>query len=221
MLNYREAGQDVLFNVTKWHINVLLSEKRSLVFLYQPLKLESTARLEKDLYVDNVRFNAGTAIHFLYSFPFYRMSYLVDKNPDPFEERAYGVSMQLRNATINFESSDGEKLVTQRDVGLVPILKFRSRNALSEKWWWGTELDGFYAPISYLNGSDTEVIGSILDANFTFGTHMKSGALPYVNLRYISGGAVGDSEDAKFSGDGFNENWLHFLAVQLGVELEL
>ena len=50
--------------------------------------------------------------------------------------------------------------------GPVPVLKFRTRYSPNKKTYSEFEADGFYAPISYLNGSDNEVVGAILDASF-------------------------------------------------------
>lgn len=35
--------------------------------------------------------------------------------------------------------------------------------------WWGTEIDGIYAPISGVNGSSSEVTGALLDASLRVG----------------------------------------------------
>ena len=96
----------------------------------------------------------------------------------------------------------------------------RLRHRLNDTWWWGSEIDGFYAPISYLNGSNNEVIGAILDANLRFGANLNNQYYPYLNLRYLSGGAKGTSNEKDF-GDGFTENWLHFLIVSVGVNTSL
>ena len=77
------------------------------------------------------------------------------------------------------------------------------------------EADGIYAPVSYLNGSDNEIVGAILDASFRAGTRVRRGDL-FVNVRYLGGGAVGTGTDDIGPGDGYVKNWLHFLIGTLG-----
>lgn len=79
---------------------------------------------------------------------------------------ALGATLQIRNATIGFESADGSQRRISRDVGPVPALKFRSIYRQSKHMSLEIEVDGIYAPISYLNGSDNEVVGALIDASF-------------------------------------------------------
>jgi len=83
------------------------------------------------------------------------------------------------------------------------------------------EADGIYAPVSYLNGSDNEIVGAILDSSLRTGIKMKEPINIFLNLRYLGGGAVGTSEDNQGPGDGFVENWLNFATVSLGCVYEL
>lgn len=85
--------------------------------------------------------------------------------------------------------------------------------------WWGLEVDGFYAPVSYLNGDDNEVIGSILDASGRVGVLLDHGTDAFLNLRYIGGGAEGIDDDSTGPGDGYTSNWLHFVSLSLGIGL--
>lgn len=213
----KEGGQDNLFNLAKLSLDLELDPHHKVTFLYQPLTLSSRAVIERDVTIDNVSFPSGTPMTFLYDFPFFRGSYLYDFDPDPKQELAAGVSLQLRDAVIEFASLNGDKFVSNRNVGPVPILKFRSKHYFDEKFWWGSEVDGFYAPISLLNGSTTDVIGSILDANLRAGWDINDKNAAFINLRYIGGGAVGTSNSPKAQGDGFNENWLHTVGLTLGV----
>jgi len=216
-----EGGQDNLFNLAKLSLDLELNPQHKVVFMYQPLTLASRAVIERDVTIDNIAFPAGTPMSFLYDFPFFRASYLYDFNPDPREELAVGLSLQLRDAVIEFASLDGERLVSARNVGPVPILKFRSQHYFHDSFWWGSEVDGFYAPISILNGSTTDVIGAILDANLRAGWDINAQHAVFINLRYLGGGAVGTSKDPNNQGDGFNENWLHTIGLTLGVRTAL
>lgn len=211
-----DGGQDVLFAVSRYSLELDLNRRNTLVFLYQPLQLESQVLLSDDLIVDDMVFSASTGVKLLYNFPFYRLSYLreLTKRPRTFTF-AIGLSLQIRNATINFESSDGTKLRTNRDVGPVPILKLKTRKYFNDRLFTEVEADGFYAPISYINGSDKEIIGAILDASWRTGYQFDTRVKGFFNLRYLGGGSVGTG-DIDGPGDGYLKNWLHFYTVSLG-----
>ncbi|MFW5656671.1 MAG: hypothetical protein ACOC0C_03560 [Bacteroidota bacterium] len=221
-INYvKEGGQDVLFPVSRLSLELEIKEKHTINLLYQPLRLESSALLERDLTIDELTFPAGTSVDFLYNFPFWRISYLNELLPD--NERfkfALGASLQIRNATIAFESTDGSLFRSNRDIGPVPVLKFRTRYNFNEVTYTEIETDGFYAPISYINGSDNEVVGAILDASLRQGLMVSDRVNTFLNLRYLAGGAVGTSEDETGPGDGYVKNWLHFLTVSAGFVYE-
>ncbi|MDF1565780.1 MAG: hypothetical protein P1V51_22285 [Deltaproteobacteria bacterium] len=221
LIDYKaEGGQEVLFPVSRFSMELGLNARHRLVFLYQPLKIDTVNILPRDLVISEATYPAGTPVRFVYGFPFWRASWLYDFAPGPERELSFGVSLQLRDATITFETLDGTILRNSRDVGPVPILKARWRQPLSRSFWVGAEADGFYAPISYINGSDNEVVGAILDASLRAGLELEGGATLFLNLRYLGGGAVGQSEPDG-PGDGYVKNWLHFLTVTLGATYDL
>jgi hypothetical protein len=221
-INYiKDAGQDNLFPVSRLSLELSVNQKHYYTFLYQPLRLESTALLYRDLTIDELTFPAGTSVNFLYNFPFFRFSYMKELMPNNEKwDFAFGASLQLRNATISFESTDGTLFRANRDIGPVPILKFRTRYTQSEKTYTEIEADGFYAPISYLNGSDNEVIGAILDASIRQGLKINDEVGAFLNLRYLGGGAVGESDTDERPGDGYTKNWLHFTTVTIGFKYQ-
>ncbi len=221
-INYvTEGGQDVLFPVSRLSLELEIKERHTITLLYQPLRLESTALLSRDLTIDELTFPAGNSVDFLYNFPFFRASYMKELMPnnDKFDF-ALGASLQIRNATISFESTDGTLFRSNRDIGPVPILKFRTRYRPNALTYTEIEADGFYAPISYLNGSDNEVVGAILDASLRQGLKLSDEVGFFLNLRYLGGGAVGTSDDDPGPGDGYVKNWLNFLTVTGGFVYE-
>ncbi|MEM6296876.1 MAG: hypothetical protein AAGA54_36770 [Myxococcota bacterium] len=215
-----DLGQDTLFPFGRLSADLDIGTRRqhTISLLYQPLNLESQAVAERDLVVEDVTFAAGTPIDFRYSFPFWRISYLYDILPGP-SEVGFGGSLQIRNANIEYASQDGVQLRAVRDVGPVPVLKFRGRGFVRGRFWMGGEVDGFYAPIRYINGGRSDVEGAILDMSLRGGLAWRYGVDTFVNVRYLAGGARGTSSDPDPFSDGFNTNWLHFLTVSLGVSL--
>ncbi len=220
-INYvTQGGQDNLFPISRFSLDFNLTRRSSISLLYQPLKLETTQFLEEDLVIDEEIFPAGKGVKFLYNFPFYRISYLYELLPNnPNYDLGVGLSMQLRNATISFESVDGLHFRRNSDIGIVPILKVKGYRYFGKKFFAGIEADGFYAPVSYLNGSDNEVIGAILDASLRGGFSLTNNANTFLNLRYLGGGAVGTG-DPDGPGDGYVRNWLNFLTVTAGFSYE-
>jgi hypothetical protein len=178
--------------------------------------------LQNDLSVDKQLFPATTPMDFRYGFDFYRASYLYDFwFNDPDRELAVGGSLQIRNATIDFTSADGTMRRTNRDIGPVPLIKFRIKHTFKTGWFIGGEIDGIYAPVKYLNGSNTDVVGALLDANFRTGIPLNNYSETFLNVRYLGGGAEGTSKNNPGPGDGFTSNWLQFLTISVGTELRL
>ncbi|MBA2662577.1 MAG: hypothetical protein H0U74_09805 [Bradymonadaceae bacterium] len=216
-----DGGQDNLFGFARASAEAKFINRHVVIFLIQPLDLQSRVLLREDLVVDELTFPAGTAVDLRYGFPFYRVSYMYDFVRSPRTELAAGASLQLRNATITFASADGELFRARRDVGPVPILKFRFHHLRETGWWFGFEADGFYAPGAILNLRDVDVLGAILDASLRVGVRASERFDTFLNLRYIGGGADGASEQPDDIGDGYTRNWLHLMTVSLGVTYEL
>ncbi len=221
MIDYvDEGGQDNLFPYSRLQADLDLGDRHSIVLLYQPINVNTKARLKRPLVIDNMEVPANTPMAFRYGFDFYRGSWLYDLNDSPRKEVALGLSLQIRNATIDFERLDGEGLRSSRDIGPVPVLKFRTRQPMGEQGaFWGFEADGFYAPIKYINGSDVDVVGAILDTSAKVGLPMRHGADAFLSLRYIGGGAEGTSDDFLAPADGYVENWLSTVALSIGTQL--
>ena len=215
------GGQDVLFAATRFSAEMDIGNRNTFILLYQPLQLETEDLLRHHVTVDNLTFPVATGLKCLYGFSFYRASYLREMLADNKRYKlALGLTLQIRNATISFESADGSGYRTNRNIGLVPALKLRGQMNLTDRFFIGTEADGIYAPISYLNGSSNEVVGAILDASVRVGAKIKPGTL-FVNARYLGGGATGTSTNPTWPGDGYVKNWLHFLIISLGAVYDL
>ena len=148
---------------------------------------------------------------------FWRLSYLYDFSKQRDREIAVGISLQIRNASISFRSYEGTLFRINQNVGPVPIFKFRTRVPLWTRFWFGSEIDGFYASGKYLTGSENDFVGSILDASIRLGCELNKKFDAFLNIRYLGGGARGTEEDDPGPGDGYTENWLHTMTVTLGV----
>jgi hypothetical protein len=213
----KDGGQDVLFPITRFSIEMDVNKQNTFILLYQPLRIESQSFLRTDVVFNDITFPASTGINCLYNFPFYRFSYLRELMPDnPKYKFAIGGSLQIRNATISFESTDGSRFTTNGGIGPVPALKIRGKAQLNNCFYAELEADGIYAPVSYLNGSDNEIVGAILDANLRMGAQINESGRLFLNIRYLGGGATGTDTGDVWPGDGYVKNWLNFLTVSTG-----
>lgn len=213
-----EGGQDVLYPFFRPSVEGRFGRHR-VGFVYQPIDLEGEVVTRRDWVIDDLTFPADTPVNTRYSFPFWRASYGYDVLSDPDWELELGASLQLRDATITFTNAAGTLRRTERDVGPVPILRARLRIPVTDGSWFETEVDGFYAPVKYINGGDSDVVGAIVDWSVRYGFDIDESFDAFVNLRYLGGGAEGTS-DSEF-GDGFTKNWLHFATVSLGFTYDL
>jgi hypothetical protein len=215
-----EGAQNNLFLFLRLSGEVTLFKRHTLMFLYQPLNVQSQTVLRNELKQDTATFDQGEALDLRYGFDFYRVSYLFDIFPEKNRELSFGLSFQLRNATIVFTNVQGTKRSYRNDVGIVPILKSRGYFLFANRLSFGFEIDGFYAPISILNGSTNEVTGAILDASLRIGYRIHPHADLYFNVRYIGGGGVGtDSTPDEPGADGYVANWLHTFSFSLGIAI--
>jgi hypothetical protein len=213
----KDGGQDNLFPFFRPTAS-FRAGREAFTVLWQPLDLNTTATLERDLRVDGEVFAAGNPIDLRYGFSFWRFSWghrVVQKDD---RELSLGLGLQIRNATIGFTATDGSMSVVKRDIGPVPLLELEWRRHYDNGGFFEAEVDGFYAPIKYLNGRDLDVVGAIADIQLRTGVALAAPYETFVGLRYLGGGASGTGTP-QGSGDGYTENWLHFLTVTLGVRL--
>jgi hypothetical protein len=212
-----EGGQNILFPFKRISGEIHFGPRHALIALIQPLTVETEALLTRDVVIDDLVFPENTPMRFTYGFDFYRLSYQYDLIRARDKEFAIGLSLQLRNASIRFQSLDGTLFRVNQDVGPVPIFRVRTRFPLNEQVWWGTEIDGFYASGRYITGSNDDFEGAILDGSCRLGFTMSKTIDAFINLRYLGGGARGTNEDDAGPGDGYTNNWLHTVSVTLGV----
>lgn len=209
-----DGGQDNLFPFAR-PTATLRWRRQNFTALWQPLTLDTTVTLDRPLRVDDVVFPAGRPVDLTYGFSFWRLSWghrAIDR--DDFE-LSVGAGLQVRNATIGFTSVDGALSEVNRDIGPVPLLELELRKAYEDGFHLEAEIDGFYAPIKYLNGRDVDVVGAIADIQVRAGVDLNEPIIAFMGLRYLGGGASGTGTPDG-TGDGYTENWLHFLTLTLG-----
>jgi len=200
-------------------------------FLYQPLTLRTESRVDNagGITIDNVTFGDGTPLSLKYGFDFYRATYRYRLVNNEAWQFAVGGALQIRNASIIFDgydaAGDDVRVITQ-DLGPVPVISLAGRRSWADGavFLEGT-LDGFYAPVRYLNLRDVDVIGWLYDASFRMGvqTHERSHA--YLSVRFLGGGADGTGAERTLWTESRNEprytwNNLNLATLSLGVKVQ-
>lgn len=215
-----DVAQSNLYLFLRVQVDVDVWRQHLITFLYQPLDITSTASAPRDLTIDGLVFPAGEPIQARYGFPFFRAGWAFDVLAGRDEELAFGLGLQLRNATIEFRSLDGERFRTRTDVGPVPLLRARGRVGFGGGWFFAFEADGWWSPIPGLNGTDNGLVeGAIADVSVRLGWRVLPHVDGFVSVRYLGGGADGTGDPTPTS-DGFQANWLHFLNISLGATID-
>ena len=211
-----DGGQDNLFPYQRFEVNFLVNKRQSFLLLYQPLNLLTTQEASADIQVNNTTFPTGTPMDYRYGFDFTRGTWLYDTKPGLGKELSFGGGIQLRNATIDFTSADGTLRNSNRNIGPVPVIASRGHFNIGKQRWWGFDFAGAFAPIKYINGSNSDVVGALVDTSVRTGIRLNKGVNTFVSLRYISGGSEGTNSNPDEGKDGFTKNWVHFGAISVG-----
>jgi len=214
----RDGGQGVLFPFERFTAGITIG-KHTVSLLYQPLTVQTKVKLNSALVVDDVTFPAGTGMILNYGFPFYRISYTYEILRKAKSYLALGLSLQIRNADIYFESLDGTRFTANKNVGPVPVIKIKGALWLNNKAYIATDIDGFYASSRFFNGANFDFEGSVLDASLRAGLMMTEYLETYLNVRFIGGTAKGVSQNSD-TPDGFSNNRLATINVSIGFELK-
>ncbi len=214
--NYIEEGsQDIIFLFERYTANLNLFRKHSIVFLYQPLILQTQAVANQDIQVEDVIFSTGTGLNLTYSFSFWRVSYLYHIIENNSLTWSVGASLQIRSASIIFESSEGDNIVVNQNIGPVPILKTFLEYRMVNNLFFGLEIDGFYASAPIANGSDISFVGYIIDASIRAGYNINNDISTFFNIRILGGGADG-YEGGEVIPENYTYNKLFVMTFTLG-----
>ncbi len=223
------GGQEILYPFQRLSAELGIGERHRVRLLYQPLELTTQTVAREAFTIDEVTFAAGTPVDIVYSFPFYRATYLYDLLPGPVY-LGVGGALQLRNASIRFtgfEDEAGTQAVraVSQNLGPVPALAVYGEFPFGAGFYAGFELTGLYASSAFINGADFEFEGSILDAAARVGLELRPGLGAFLNLRFLGGSAAGVSQyPDRFwteSQSDATSNYLATGSVTLGARVDL
>ncbi|MCX7775083.1 MAG: hypothetical protein WHT81_02870 [Rectinemataceae bacterium] len=190
------GGQEILFPFSRLSVQMLADGRHSIRFLYQPLELTTQTVARTAFTIDDVTFAAGSPVDIVYSFPFYRVTYLYDLLRGA-DFLGVGAAVQLRNASIRFSGFDAvgnDVRAVSQNLGIVPALAVAGEFGLPGGFFAGFEATGIYASSALLNGATFQFEGSILDASIRAGRRFQSGAEAFLNFRFLGGSAAGVSQ---------------------------
>lgn len=172
--------------------------------MYQPLTLLTRTRVDQNggILIDDVRFADNTPLDLQYGFDFYRGTYRYRFISNENWQLAAGLALQIRNASIVFDgyqrNTDGElenaRVITQ-DLGPVPVLSSALRRSFDNGVFFEGTVEGFYAPVRYLNLREVDVIGWLYDASLRVGFAADERADVYVSMRALGGGSDGTARE--------------------------
>jgi hypothetical protein len=222
-----QGGQEILFPYQRLSVDFHLGTENIVTLLYQPLTLTTRTVAQKNgtaaVSVDGVDF-ASLPLDLIYGFDFWRASWLYNFAQGRGEILGAGVSLQARNASISFTSTDGSKRAISQNLGLVPILKTRWAHWFTPDFGLDTTADGFYASSALFNGATKPFEGWIWDVSVSAKTRLLPGAIGFATVRSIGGGARGENAysttQATVSTNPQSYNALATAAFTLGLELE-
>ena len=217
VFDYRTQGnQDILFLYYRFQGDISY-DKHHVILLYQPLTIATTADIDEDFRYNQVDFTTSDGfMNLVYGFDFWRFSYLYDFVVPSGYFFSAGLSLQIRNASIVFQSSENGKSIITDNVGPVPIVKLKA----GYQWKAGPyilfEGDGFYASNAIFNGAEYPFMGYIYDLSLRAGFPLDGNLSAYVNGRFLGGGAEGTNDEGQYT-----YNSLHTFAFTLGGIWEL
>ncbi|TVQ24726.1 MAG: hypothetical protein EA383_10005 [Spirochaetaceae bacterium] len=236
LFDYRsQGGQEVLFPFFRFSTELTVSGRHEVELVYQPLTFETKSRIPENetITIDGVAFEGsgsggagdGRPLDLVYGFDFWRGTYRYRFVDTDRGNISFGGGLQLRNARISFETTDGELRVVSQDLGPVPVLSLAGRREIGvDGFFLEGSLEGFYAPIRYLNLRDVDVIGWLYDAAFRAGFATGETSEAFIGLRALGGGADGtgrapDVWTVTQTEPRYTWNNLNLLALTIGARL--
>lgn len=223
VFDYRTmGGQEILFPFERFEVSAEILKQHNVIFLYQPLELNTTSVFRSDVTIDGVLFPTGSVVDMKYGFPFYRLTYGYDFFAEDELDLGLGAALQLRNASIVFTRVDGTQQTVNQNLGPVPAIYLFYKQDFKD-FYLAAEATGLYASSAIINGASFAFEGSILDASVRAGVDF-GGLELFANLRFLGGSAKGTSSYPDLfwtkGVEDYTANYLAFFIPSLGVQLK-
>lgn len=191
-------------------LEVPLSERSALIFVYAPFDVSTRATLDNDLRFNDTVFPADTVVDSRYLFDGYRLSYLYAPVVRERLALQVGASGQIRNAQVAMTAVDGSARALESNIGFVGALKARV-------FWDPLEAGGPYllldADAFSTFGLFGDVKGAIYDVALTLALPVTKSVDLTFRGRLLGGGAEVPDKDI--------DNWANFAAFTVGARVGL
>jgi hypothetical protein len=181
--------------------------RHTFIATWAPLDLTTRTTLTRDLTFRTTTFANQNVVDHRYLFDGYRLSYLFGFAPAPRFTLGVGLSVQVRNASVEFRTVDSSPAVfsVERDIGLVGALKLRAR--------FDAGILYAQADIDFFNTFGIGLAGGIHDIALTLGIPLVPGLDFLLRFRLVGGGANVPTRDIY--------NWGNFGFAVVGVRADL
>jgi hypothetical protein len=130
--------------VVRARIEYTFGRRHTVSGLWAPLTASASGRPDRQLVFADEEFPAGTDLDAEYQFNSYRLTYRYEFGPGERFQAGLGLTAKVRDAAIRIEG--GGVSAEKTDVGLVPLLNFRLRWALTDRLVAIAEGDALAAP---------------------------------------------------------------------------
>ena len=118
-------------------------ERHTISFLYAPLTILSTGKIDRNVEFNGKTFAADTPLRSSFRFDSYRLTYRYDFYRSEKLEIGAGITGKIRDAAI---SLDGEEFTEKKNTGAVPLVNFRLNWLFTPAWALLFEGDALAAP---------------------------------------------------------------------------
>ncbi len=181
--------------------------RHTIIATWAPLDVTTRATLSRDLTFRTTTLPNETVVDHRYLFDGYRLSYLFGFIPSPRFTLGVGLSLQARNASVEFRTVDSTPSVfaVERDIGLVGALKFRAR--------FDAGILYAQADVDFFNTFGIGLAGGIHDVALTLGVPVVPGLDFLLRFRLVGGGANVPGRNIY--------NWGNFGFAVIGLRVDL
>lgn len=121
-----------------------LGERHTFSLLYAPLTVNSSGKMTSPIDFAGVQFPANVNLNGTYKFNSYRLTYRYDFWKTPVNEFGMGLTAKIRDAKIALQG--GGLSAEKTNVGFVPIINFRYKRNISDRFALLLDGDALAAP---------------------------------------------------------------------------
>lgn len=172
--------------ILRLRIGYTFNDSHSLSILAAPLTVEGSGVIEEDVTYQDKTFTGGTLLTSKYRFDSYRLTYRWDFMKLDKITAGIGITVKLRSADIALMDDTG--YVNRDDLGVVPLINFRSEWFFYDNW--GVVLDGDALVTPF---------GRAEDIQLALLYKPKTDVLIRIGYRVLEGGADGGGNVYTFS----------------------